>query len=481
MKIPTKILEEIYAHYESQNRLFMQLDKQHKVINYEGSPQHFGLFDRLIDSSVKNLLPILSTETFEENFSIPYYNIQPDIICDIHYINDKQFSLLALIPRNLAHQETQKQQQRAHDENLERQRLIYLSRDLQLKQEELLKTNQQKTFMVSVLSHELATPLTSIIGYAELLQKNQINSIKGVDIILKNAKSLQNMIAQTINYGREEKNNTHRFNTFSVSHLFDQLQTIHQSAANKKKLQLSFFCLSESQVYHDMERIKQILINLISNAIKYTQKGAVDVRYTQHEKSICFTVTDTGQGMSKSFVKQLFKPWSRELKNDASGNGIGLTICHMLAQELNGSLELTYTGDTGSQFTLDLEYHTQRSTEKKCILIADDDPDIVTLIAHFLSEENYRIQTAHSIAELVDQSKKLEPDLILTDINYGSTQVTEIMDQLDQKKDNLIAMTAMPSIEKKHQLLNQGFREIITKPLDRNRLIHTISQILQQH
>ncbi|WP_395377768.1 ATP-binding protein [Marinicella sp. W31] len=483
MEIPEHIRQQIFTHYENNAHLYLLLNDDHTVKSHSGSTQLFQLPSVLKNQSVADLLPILSTESFDESFMIPFYNMDADVVCDVHFIkNSKGPNVLALILTDQRHLEIQLQQQRTHEAIIARQNLLYLSEDLQKKQEELIQANQQTAFFISVMSHELATPLTAIAGYAELLKKEQIGADQAASVIMRNAASLTSMIEQTVNYGRQEQKETETvYESFSIQALFTELEDIHQRSAIEKELQLIFTGTTEVQIYQDQSRIRQILINLISNAIKYTDNGSVEVSCDITTSDIFFRVADTGPGMSPGFVKNLFQPWSREKKSSAKGHGIGLTICQMLAEQIQAQLRLQYTGIDGSCFELKLSARQAHDTTQRTLLIADDDEDILNLMVFFLQAKYHRIETATTLDKLKSQAENIKPDLIITDVHFSEAQVTEILPDLLYHQIPVMAMTAMPSIEKRKQLLKAGFIDVIVKPLSQETLQTAVSHAFEQH
>ena len=486
MDIPEHILQQIFVHYENNAHLYLLLNDQHVIEDHSGPTELFGLPTELTTQPVASLLPIVSTESFDESFMIPFYNMGDAVVCDLHFIkNQNGPDVLALVSSDQRHDQIQSQQQRAHEAIIARQNLQYLSQDLQNKQEELIKANQQTAFFISVMSHELATPLTAIAGYAELLEKGEIEAHAAAEVIQRNAASLRNMIEQTVHYGQEqdtEKAETH-FELFSVKNMFAQLQDIHQHAAEQKQLQLVFTVDADTEIHHDASRIQQILINLISNAIKYTDQGTVEVACEIQSPKITFRVRDTGPGMSPEFVQRLFQPWSREKKSTAKGHGIGLTICQMLAQQIQAHLQLLHTGPDGSCFELSMTDQQPRTqaTRDYTILLADDDIDILNLMVYFLQADHHHIETATTLDELKSQAATLKPDLIITDVHFSEAQVTEILPELLYHQKKVMAMTAMPSVEKRKQLLQAGFIDVLVKPLNQATLQTAVVRAFEHH
>ena len=484
MDIPEHIRQQIFAHYENNAHLYILLDDDCIILEHNDSTQLFQLPSELKNQPVADVLPILSTESFDESFMIPFYNMTSEVVCDVHFVktNDGP-NVLALISTDQRHLEIQLQQQRTHEAIIARQNLLYLSEDLQKKQQELIQANQQTAFFISVMSHELATPLTAIAGYAELLEKKQIEADQAASVIIRNAASLTDMIEQTVNYGRQEKKEAKNdYSCFSIQKLFAELKDIHQRSAAEKKLQLRFSGDTAHTINHDQSRIRQILINLISNAIKYTDNGCVEVICEINSRDVSFLVRDTGPGMSSEFVNKLFQPWSREKKSSVHGHGIGLTICQMLAQQIQAQLKLQYTGVEGSCFQLILKDQQKAdTTTQRTLLIADDDHDILNLMVFFLQAEHYVIETASTLDILKSKTAAIKPDLIITDVHFSEAQVTEILPDLLYHQTRIMAMTAMPSIEKRKQLLKAGFIDVIVKPLSQETLQTAVSGAFEQH
>lgn len=239
----------------------------------------------------------------------------------------------------------------------------------EVRAKKLEEIDKMKDDFLSMASHELKSPLTAIRGYAELLtdtmkekgdtasrQMQQKKYLKNIDI---SADRLKNLVEDLLDVSRIEQNRI-PFNLEDVN-LVDVVREIVDEMrvlANEKGLKLEDSIVSVSNVLVDSERLKQVVINLVSNAIKYTPTGKVVIQMREDEKNVYLTVADTGLGISAEGMKKLFSKFYRvqtpETSN-ISGTGLGLWIAREIAQKMGGDLKVESIVGVGSHFTLELK------------------------------------------------------------------------------------------------------------------------------
>jgi signal transduction histidine kinase/CheY-like chemotaxis protein len=466
------------------------------VVECFGDPQLIGIQSPAIDSSIFDFLPILMTETFESDFEIPFFNLNESHVCNIYFIKQETVNYVILVDRSEIFQVTQKYQQFAHDDNISKNKFKRLAEDLEVAKSKLNQSNQEKAVLIAMLSHELGTPLTSILGYSELLLASGSNNTKELKVIHRNAIHLKHMIENTLLFGRSEAGGfQHQLDQISVIDLFDELISTLKPAAISKNLQLMTCDFDNQTINIDTTRTKQILINLINNAIKYTNEGSVQLLFSATKEHYIFSIIDTGLGVAKELQETIFNPWERIEENAEQGSGIGLYISQKLAQAIGGELKLLYsTKQDGSVFQLIIpiteltvkEIPDQKEDIKancfgKSLLIIDDDYDILLLIEAILQPYGLKIYTA---LDLKNSNKILlneKIDLVLTDYNLGTNTASSIIELI--KDMNLaipiLLMTSMPTEIIKSSYKTLGFCDVITKPLSHSNLLSTINKNLK--
>ena len=219
------------------------------------------------------------------------------------------------------------------------------------------------------MNHELKTPLTAIIGFTDLLlkgiagavnqeQKNQLN------IIVRNAKSLLDLIDDIILVSKIEIGKIDlEITTFNLNELINEIKETVSTIANEKQLDLKFKTIQNPEITNDRKRIKQILLNLINNAIKFTDKGEVLISIDDSEVDYKVIVKDTGIGIKEKDLNNLFKAFSRIPTPDQSknGTGLGLYISQELANQLGRTIDVTSEFGKGTSFTLVIKKNIRNS------------------------------------------------------------------------------------------------------------------------
>ncbi len=469
MSLPDHIIQQIHSHYQASNWCLITLNLHNQIIQLNSKASNeLKLSNKQQD--IRNALPLLAAESLDEPFFLPFYN-HHEHVYDVHFLPDKDLKYLIMVPVDMVHQQVQYKQQLAHNEEIEKLRFKALFSTLELAQEELIRANKAKSFYISALSHEMGNPLNAIKGYNNLLQEQAIEIEKATTIIDKNVNKLNQIITQALDYDHK-KSHKNQIN-FSPHETIEELIRDFQLQAQQKSIQLFNHTAQDLMVKSNQVKWQQILTNLISNAIKYTDHGSVRVESSLVDDHLCIDVMDSGCGISKEFQLNLFKAWAREYKSNAKGNGIGLVISKMLAEQLDADLSLLSSDQNGSTFRFSFPF--QLSTTNKHILLVDDDEDCLALFAHYLTQAQHRVTTANSIQSLSKQVNNNHFDVIITDLNLGHSQVTEVFSKIDKSTSHKIVMTANPSSKTIQDLYQIGFDQVLAKPLNQLDLVNSVA------
>jgi signal transduction histidine kinase len=488
--IPDTVKNFLIKNKEKQGCFCLAINNQFKIVKAYGKPGLFDVAPPTLMESIYDYFPGILTETFESNFEIPFYNINNKHVCNIYFLKFEQTSYLVFVDKSEIFEVTKKYQQYAHDDNISKNKFKRLALELNKAKQKLKKSNQEKATLIAMLSHELGTPLTSILGYTELLLKNDIETKKGLKIINRNAIYLKHMIENTLLFGSSEAGGIElQIEKISVQSIFNTLKSLLLPAVQNKQLRLQMFHNGNETINIDLTRTQQILINLINNAIKYTEEGSIEIKFNQNKKNYIFSVIDTGLGIPESLKKTIFNPWERIEENSEKGTGIGLYISRNLAQAIGGELKLKYSKpEFGSIFQLILpiaklpetdsteQVSNLSKTKGKSILVIDDDYDILELIEALLQTCELKIYTATDFpiarSILIDN----EIDIVLTDLNLGVVKASSFVREIKDIKHDLplLLMSAIPSNKLKENYKTLGFNDVISKPLNSKELIATI-------
>lgn len=463
MKLPPNIQNHVLEHYQLHDFLLIEICKKGFVIDYQGN--HAILPKMSVKTSIQTLIPALETEEFDEHFLIPFYQLNSTQVIDLHHHIDAGRHHLILIPQDQVFKEVQSKQQLALESQLKNQNLHTMLRALEKTQQQLKQVNQDKSFLISALSHEMGTPLNSILGHAHMALKDKSAVKQALDVIVRNSLHLQEIIKQTLNIDKNESvTNQQSFN------LLELLQDLHDSLsplASFKALEFSINCPKSVILYSHKAQWQQILTNLISNAIKYTNHGGVHINVTVKSQGLIVDVIDTGIGISPTFQGKLFQSWEREHHGQSKGSGIGLAIAKMLAEGMNLSLKLEHSSNKGSCFRI--EYPGFKHSTQKVLLI-EDDQDLRRLFVYYLQQLNLDISEAASWQDVHSQFNNRKFDAILTDRNLSDGQADDHIEFLHSLADKVFVMTGNPSADQTEVLYQKGFNQVLSKPLSQSQI-----------
>jgi signal transduction histidine kinase len=383
---------------------------------------------------------------------------------------------------------------------------------LQKSKKEADEANQAKSSFLANMSHEIRTPLGSIMGFSELLVEPGISEQEKkvfVQIIKRNGQQLSALIDDILDLAKVESGHIGiECTNIIVNDLLMEVLASLRHVAQKKGVQLILSVAPDlpEKIHTDPVRLRQILINIIGNGIKFTEKGSVRVDVTlrppakEGEASrLHFAVTDTGVGISEDQVDKLFRSFSQadnSITRRFGGTGLGLVLSKRLAKLLNGDLVLEQsTFGKGSTFALDIEFESAhedartipdrissspRSLEGKLrnrrILVVDDSKDNQALIGRILSLSGAEVKMANDGIEGIEQAMAGNFDVILMDVQMprlGGREATESLRKSGYSKP-VIALTAHALREDREGCMAAGCDGYLTKPIQRNELIQTI-------
>ena len=359
------------------------------------------------------------------------------------------------------------------------------------KSNNLLKNREQ---LISMVSHDLRTPLSSIVGYSELLSKQNISekSKNYLSHIKYSSEYITKLVDELLDYTRIEAGKiTIEKVPFNTAEMIDEVANNVQSAYKAKNIHLSFSCssiVSQLNFSSDAYRLKQILYNLISNAFKFTEQGTVHIQadarpLNEDEYEIGIAVTDTGIGIKKEQQKHIFKEFTQandEISKRYGGTGLGLHISQKLAHLLRGAIYLESYENKGSTFTLRFlaERVVERTKTPKIItsskqpeaitvIAIDDDLTVLSLIVELLKQKNINVITFNNGKEALEQLPQFDFDLVITDIQLpemnGFHFVTLFNKQSKENPLPVLAITGRRDVPESFYT-QSGFSGILPKP-----------------
>lgn len=376
---------------------------------------------------------------------------------------------------------------------------------------EALKLAEQseklKTSFLANMSHEIRTPLNGIMGFSEYIQRPDLSPAdykKFGAIILDCSGQLLSIVNDVLDISRIESGiMSVSSEPVMINKLLDNIYTIYSQkiTAENKPIELKLtkiFDDTESYILSDELRLRQILSNLLDNAVKYTEEGKIEFGYKVKNESLEFYIFDTGIGIPEDKHDSIFKPFHQAIESTSklySGTGLGLAIAKGLTKLLEGKIYFTSKEGKGSEFFFSLPYMKTISVQlpepdssfeihdgwpAKTIVVVEDDNYSARYLETILKETKANLKFFILGREAIDFIQKEKTDVVLMDIrlpDIDGITATKLIREFDTKIP-IIAQTAYASNEDKIKCLRSGCNYHITKPINRNILLSLLDSII---
>ena len=376
------------------------------------------------------------------------------------------------------------------------------------------ESDKLKSAFLANMSHELRTPMNAIIAFTNFIKDPNLSAEKReeyVNYITAAGESLLNLIDDIIDIAKiESKELTIHCSKCNITQLLNELHNIFTELKKKKnknyiQLILDPYCLRNNTIVNtDPYRLKQILSNLLENALKYTTKGSVEFGYVQNEKQLEFYVKDTGIGIPKEkyeFIFERFSQIDQSVEKQFGGTGLGLAITKNLVHLLGGKIWIESIVNKGSTFYFSLpfeEIHIEPYSAKtstrlqdsisffdykwdgKTILVAEDEDLNYKVLESALLRTNAKVLRANNGLEAVEQIRDNHIDLVLMDIQMPTMDGYKATQAIKRINHNIpvIAQTSFAMEGEKEKCLFAGCDDYMPKPLDLNELFNKINRYI---
>ncbi|MES9829427.1 MAG: ATP-binding protein [Candidatus Thiodiazotropha sp.] len=377
--------------------------------------------------------------------------------------------------------------------------------------------NRAKSIFLANMSHELRTPLNAILGFSEILVRDNMLSAEqrdSINVINRSGEHLLDMINDVLDLSKIESGRIEIEEIpFDLKKMLYDLESMINVRVEHKglKFTLEFARDLSHYIVADIGKLRQILINLLGNAVKYTEHGGISLRARseslngKHDSAMLyFEVEDSGAGIPEDKFEAIFIPFVQTGKSDqpGKGTGLGLAISKSLVELLGGQISVQSVVDKGSVFSFHIPVSLTHESEvskdittvkpavlylapdqpKWRILIADDNKENLQLLKKLLTQVGFLVKEADDGQQAIDLYKEWQPDFIWMDMRmphvdgYEATRTIRNLPNGDEVK--IVAITASAFKEQKSKILDAGCDEVVRKPYRSHEIFDVMSEVL---
>ncbi|MEL7035526.1 MAG: AAA family ATPase [Cyanobacteria bacterium J06592_8] len=372
--------------------------------------------------------------------------------------------------------------------------------------------NQAKSEFLSNMSHELRTPLNGILGYAQILKRDsslRSSQAQGLNIIHQSGQHLLTLINDILDLSKIEARKMELYpKRIHFPSFIDSVVGIIKMRSLEKDILFKSELASDLPIgiQADEKRLRQVLLNLLGNAIKFTDRGQVTLRVNAvktegNQAQIKFEIIDTGMGMTPEQMTKIFQPFEQvgEVERRAEGTGLGLAITKQLVELMGSTLEVSSTAGVGSTFSFEVVFAVEEAIsevvveapqkivgyqgKKRTILVVDDREENRLLLQNMLEPLGFNIICGEDGTQEIQLAQQIKPDLILTDLvmynKSGFEAIQEIRDIPEIAQIPIIAVSASVLDTEQKSTLISGCDDFLAQPIDENKLLNLFEKHLQ--
>ncbi|GAA4298942.1 ATP-binding protein [Aestuariibaculum suncheonense] len=383
--------------------------------------------------------------------------------------------------------------------------LIKLNKTLKQEKDRAKKASQAKTEFLSNMSHEIRTPLHAIIGFIELLKSDNLEPThkEYIDLMDKSSSNLLGLVNDILDFDKIESGNTELEEvTFTPLNKIQKLLEVNQFLFVKKNLYLktNFNNVSGSTVIGDLNKLLQVINNLLKNALKFTKNGGVTFTYSEtiikEQLKLAITIEDTGIGIPKDKLDTIFNRFTQienSIKKEHEGSGLGLAICKNLVKMMGGDIIVESEHNQGTKFTVSFLFNITKNTVPKQtidlkksinsadlnVLIVDDNNLNIIVLKKFLQDLGINADTANNGKIALERFNEKKYQLIFMDIHMPEMdgwEATRYIREID-KEVIIFGLSANVTTEAINKAIESGMNNYLTKPFKKERLY----KLLQFH
>ena len=487
------------------NPLVLEFDRDWTLLDLRGDAARFG-FDGAPDQSLRQLQDLFLGIPLDGAIDLSFVEMPNGRSAHVQLAAHAGGLRVILLDAQDEHDRQRSQQQSgneavlvSHQKTKAIGQLRRIRSELEQQRARLQEANALKNALIATLSHDFRTPLTAIFGYLHLLETQRPlddGMRPSLRAVRRNATYLYSLAENLLEYGRSESGGAVLApSRVDLAALVDDLEAMFRPLASEKGLSfdVELDVASEARPILDEMRLRQVLANLLSNAIRYTLQGGVSLRLAWRDNALELRVQDTGIGIPEEFRERVFVAFNSGGQSGSKGAGLGLSIVKRLITQMHGSLDLVSRLGAGSTFTVTLpalgqaEAHPASTmadgladawVHGRSALVVDDDPDIAQLLGLLLGDLGFRVSSTGDAASAVEQAMADPPDVLVVDVELpglsGNTAVYRLRAQ--GYTGHIVTLSATPTEEARAQAIAAGSNHYLTKPINIEQFVRAMGR-----
>lgn len=493
---------------EQRKPVCFTLDDNFRVLSIVGDQEHLGL-TVAVGSDLREELPFMYGLDLAQAEKMELLELDDTRAVSLHLkpVNQPPMAaFVVLLDFSDQARQTREHQQLANELSVISYRQQQLMAELDEARRQAESASAMKSRFIYSMSHEFRTPISSILGYAGLLpdsgvgtEKSAQGTAKYAGAIQRAARHLLGLVENLLEQGRVESGKIDLMpEPLQLNDLFLDLEAMQAPAAAQKQLELTITGDSggEQWVTLDPVRVGQILVNLVTNAIRYTEHGFVRVQWRHRQNRLQVDVIDSGPGIEPDQQRLIFDAFSQvdSAHGGRQGLGLGLAISQHLARLMDGDISLESKPGAGAKFTVDLAApvcdvpaksdsgEVELTTRGQAhVLVIEDDVELAELLTIVLEDCGYELTICSSLGEADAALTKRQPDVVLADMNLPDAERGEAIARMRQSAPTapVLAMSAANDETTRGLARDAGALGYILKPFDFNELNRELERVIQ--
>ena len=506
------VLDKINQHVFGRHQLaFICVDHSRKVLEFSENIESYGFTQVKVGVDVADVVDFMVGADTKQSLELPMMETPSGIPVSVSMLPDEDCMTILILNATSQMQYRSQLQQTANENELlvDQQKklmkkLAVASDQLQEKNQELQDANRLQTSFLSGVSHEFRTPLASIIGYTDLVKQNLVKDedVKATEEVNidhlcaanRSSKHLLSLVENLLDHGKLDSNEIIvRPKTVKLNEIFEDVSVLLKPLCEAKDIELIFTSdISDSLfVLLDDSRLRQCLINLVGNAVKFTDQGSVTVISKLVDQVLTVSIIDTGLGISKKDLEKIRLPFWQAEGTGKAGTGLGLTITERIIDLMGGDLLIDSVLGQGTHVFFDLFAPVVEAVEEEVqaqqvegsnlrVLLAEDDSDIADLMSMMLAERGVDVSHAANGAIALEMIGENDYDLVLMDLNMPVVSGYEAIEVLRRNKTEMpiVVMSASAIEDRDHGIDTIDCDAYLVKPVDVNDIMKVADQLV---